>query len=210
MTLLLGYTVYLTYLTIAPQVMHHLRRSDLNHAEPDIFTFQKYPPASGDSMGLRALVVLEDWLYTFSTALHLVDVRLVSVGLLALLAIPFPAGLLVYHSRLICAGMTAIESEKWKDWREEIKEGRAFLAPLLINDNNESCQNVKDENRSWPKCSRNFLALTSDRLPPRNLEKEISKSVGEDAEWRQCRRLEEVENIYNLGTWGNWKEVLLH
>jgi hypothetical protein len=212
-TVLLSYTVYLTCSTVLPQVLDHVARSDLDYSELPMFTFLEHLPGTGGESMVRLLEGICGWLYAVSAAVHLGGVTRLCIGFLAMLAMPLPAGLLVFHIRLVWNGMTTIEYERWNDWREEIAEGTAFLAPLVIKNNEESCQDILhgwDEKSPWPKRSQDFLVLTDDGLPPRNLNPEIVKAVGENARWRRCRSLEEVENVYDLGVWENVRENFLH
>jgi len=157
------------------------------------------------------LVRINGWLDTLATALLVGGVARGGVGLLALLTAPLLAGLLAYHAYLVWAGMTTSESGKWSDWREEVADGLAYVAPIVSNDeSSQSAQHQWDEKSAWPKRSRQFLVLTRDGLPPRNLQPEIKAVVGEHAEWRRCRSLKEVENTYDLGVWRNLRDILLH
>jgi palmitoyltransferase len=129
--------------------------------------------------------------------------------LLALFTAPLPAALLAYHVYLVWAGMTTSECGKWSDWREEVTDGSAYVAPINYNESSRA-QHRWDEKSTWPKRSRQFLVLTNDGLPPRNLQPEIKAVVGEYAQWRRCRNLKEVDNIYNLGVWRNLRDVLFN
>jgi palmitoyltransferase len=203
-TSLLAYTAQLTYLTLAPQVRDHLVRYPTQHAKLSALLLTSQP---GDGRGWWAdqvLIVINGYLDTFNTALVVGGVARSGVGLLALIAAPLPAGLLAYHAYLVWAGMTTNESNKWSDWRVELANGSGYVAPIVGSDESSQCAPHR-----WPKRSRQILVLTSDGLPPRNLQPEIKAVVGEHAEWRRLRSLNGVDNAYDLGPWRNLVDVLL-
>ncbi|OCL08175.1 zf-DHHC-domain-containing protein, partial [Glonium stellatum] len=207
---LLAYVVLLAYLTLKPQVKDHYLQYPAWHAEPSMLLFNSQLNSGRDGWANRTLMQIDGWLDTIATALLIGGFARCSVGLLALLTAPLPAGLFAYHTCLIWAGMTTNESAKWNAWREEIVGGLAYVAPIAGNgENSQSSQHQWDEKSAWPKRSRQFLVLTSDGLPPRNLQPEIKAVVGEHVDWRRCRSLKEVDNIYNLGVWQNLTDVLL-
>lgn len=210
-TVVLAYTAWLAYLTLAPQVRDHFVRDPAWHAEPSILLFNNQPGDGGGGWANRVLVRIDSWLDTLATALLVGGVARGAVGLLALLIAPLPAGLLAYHAYLVWVGTTNNESGKWRNWREEVADGLAYVAPIVgIDESSQSTQHRWEEKSAWPKRSRQFLVLTSDGLPPRNLQPEIKAVVGKHAEWRRCRSLKEVDNIYNLGVWQNLRDILLN
>jgi len=180
-------------------------------AEPSILLFNNQLGGSGSGWTDRVLERIDGWLDALATALLVGGVARGGIGLLALLTALLPAGLLAYHAHLVLVGMTTIECGKWGDWRKEVADGFAYVAPIAGNDeNSQNAQHRWDEKSAWPKRSRQFLVLTSDGLRPRNLQPEIKAVVGEHAQWRQCRSLKEVDNIYNLGFWRNLRDILLN
>jgi palmitoyltransferase ZDHHC4 len=203
-TVLLAYAAQLAYLTLAPQVRDHFLQCAAWRAEQSISPFSNQLGTGGGEWVDQVLVQIDGWLDILAVALLVGGVARGGVGLLALLTALLPAGLLGYHIYLVWAGMTTSESSKWGDWREEIADGMAYIAPIVSN--NESSQSAEHR---WPRHSRQFLVLTSDGLPPRNLQPEIKATVGEHAKWQQCGSLKEVDNIYNLGFWQNLGDILL-
>jgi hypothetical protein len=204
--------VRLAYLTLAPQVRNHFIRYPTWHVETGILLLNNQLGGGGSRWWTdEVLVWIDGWVDTLATALLVGGVARGGIALLALLTAPLPAGLLVYHAYLIWVGMTTIERGKWSDWRKEVADGFAYVAPIAGND--ESSRNTQhqwDEKSVWPKRSRQFLVLTSDGLRPRNLQPEIGAVVGEHAQWRLCRSLKEVDNTYNLGFWRNLRDVLVN
>ena len=95
--------------------------------------------------------------------------------------------------------MTTNESQKWSDWKEDMADGYVFVA------------DIKEEARSsvarWPHGSRQFLVRTSDGKRPRGVADVIGELVVEGS-WEQVWHLADVENVYDLGFWGNLVEVL--
>lgn len=203
-TSLLAYTAQLAYLTVAPQVNDHFTRYPIQQAKLSVPLLTN---AVDDGRGWRSdqvLVLISGFLNTFNTALILGGIARSGVGLLALITAPLPAGLLAYHAYLVWAGMTTNESVKWNNWRAELADGSGYIAPIVDNDESSQCAPHR-----WPKRSRQILVRTSDGLPPRNLQPEIKAVVGEHAEWRWCRSLNEVDNVYDLGPWRNLMDLLL-
>jgi len=180
-------------------------RYPTQHAEPSVLSLTNQP---GDGRGWwwvdQALAWIIGYLDAFNTALVVGGVARSGVGLLALITAPLPAGLLAYHAYLVKAGMTTNESRKWGDWRAELADGSAYIAPIVGNDESGSQCALQQ----WPKRSRQILVRTSDGLPPRNLQPEIKTIVGEHVEWRRCKNLKGVDNTYDLGPWRNLMDVL--
>ena len=211
MTAVLAYAAQLTYLKLAPQVRDHFIHYAPWRAEQSISLFNNQLGTGGGEWVDRVLLQIDGWLDTLATALLIGGVARGGIGLLALFTALLPAGLLGYHVYLVWAGMTTSESSKWGDWREEVADGLAYIAPIVSN--NESSQSAEhqwNKQSTWPKHSRQFLVLTRDGLPPRNLQPEIKAVVGEHAKWQQCRSLKEVDNIYNLGFLQNLRDILVN
>jgi palmitoyltransferase len=180
-TVILGYAAYLAYLTLEPEVKEHLVRGTRQHVNYDIL----------------------HWIDGLNTAILVGGIRRGAIGLLALLTAPLSAGLLFYHAYLIYAGMTTGECSKWNRWRQEIANESVYIVPVVV-------ERLEITESLWPKRSRQFLVVTTDGLPPRNLPPEVTAVVGEHAEWRRCLSLKEVDNTYNLGLWRNLCEILLN
>jgi palmitoyltransferase ZDHHC4 len=61
---------------------------------------------------------------------------------------------------------------------------------------------------AWPKRATQFMVCTSDGHTPRLLQPHITRIVGTEPAWRRVRSLNEVENIYDLGFWRNFKDLV--
>lgn len=143
------------------------------------------------------------------------------VGLLAASTATLPLGLLAYHLYLIWAGMTTNESSKWADWRDDMADGHVFRASrehlithcrLRKFEHGDPAGASGHSNRDivsdlgldlepdvyWPVSSDQVLVRTSDGKPP----------VGQEALWRRLWNLDEVDNIYDLGGWDNFVQVI--
>jgi hypothetical protein len=187
-TSLLAYTVLLAYITVLPQVRHH-------------FELSSWQADNTQWWGDQFMVWSNAYFKAFNIALTIGGIARSGVGLLALFTVPLPAGFLGYHIYLIWAGMTTNEQMKWNDWKLELADGLGYTATIVHG--NESRASYQ-----WPKPSREILVLTTDGLPPRNLQPEIKAVVGEGVEWRRCWNLKEVDNIYDLGPWHNLLAIL--
>jgi hypothetical protein len=205
-TFTLAYGTYLAYVTLMPEIHWH---------------FENYPywylsKLSGeDDYISRMLDGLSYVLDVFQTGLIIGGLTRAGVGLLACMTWPLPLGLLAYHLYLIWAGTTTNETSKWEDWKEDMTDGYVFAADLKIPDRqtNGSAHGVDDrrgENCSrWPHEAKQFLVRTNDGKRPRLVGEVIKEQVVEDS-WRQIWHLRDVVNIYDLGFWGNLKEVFVN
>jgi palmitoyltransferase len=130
--------------------------------------------------------------------------------LLAVMSFPLAVGFLVYHVYLIWAGMTTNESAKWSDWKEDILDGvvyRARVAEVM-----------------WPRAARArwWLVRMNDGRQP-TVKTKVNESRGgagadegvdynevPDERWERVHSLSEVENVYDLGFWGNLRDGMLN
>jgi len=151
------------------------------------------------------------------------------IGLLAALMAPLFARSLANHISLIRAGRTMNESNKWAGWEIDIREGLAFVGRLTeyqdnvgirtlmrtgeIGEEEEEHCNIEERRKRrelqyrWPTRSTQFLVRSLDGSPPRQLPPEIKELVVKDS-WQKCLEPANVENIYNLGFWKNFMEIL--
>ncbi|KAF2239513.1 zf-DHHC-domain-containing protein [Viridothelium virens] len=138
------------------------------------------------------------------------------VGLLALLTAPLPLALLLYHLYLIWTGMTTNETVKWSDWREDMADGVVFKAKrseaVAINGPSGLPQrpdtkfygenpSLDEVHVDWPVGSDQLLVRTIRGQPP-------GASEAQSNIWKRCWRLNDVDNIYDLGFWDNLLDVL--
>lgn len=159
------------------------------------------------------------WQYNLNIALHAIHkggLAIAGVGLLAASTFLLPLGLLAYHCYLIWAGMTTNESQKWADWRDDIVDGVVFKAKYSTlqthnrlrkyssreaSSSNPALSASINENEpkvSWPVSSDQILVATNNGEPP----------TGQEALWTPVWSLSDVDNIYDLGGWDNFMEIL--
>jgi palmitoyltransferase len=154
---------------------------------------------------------LDNLSHAFVLAVNRGGISVSGVGLLAASTASLPLGLLAYHLYLIWAGMTTNESQKWSDWKEDIRDGIVFKTRLTdlkrhyelnaqgnYNPAMKEFESYEDRNVWWPINSDQVLVRTDDGKPP----------AGQDMLWQRIWSLDEVDNIYDLGGWQNFKEVL--
>jgi hypothetical protein len=148
------------------------------------------------------------------------------VGMLAASTAFLPLGLFAYHCYLIWAGMTTNESQKWADWRDDMADGLVFVssraairahtmkrqeAQASNVDNTGAAADVKlgtdlgllagaeeDPDVDWPVDSDQIVVRTNNGRPPK----------GQEDLWRRIWSLDEVENVYDLGGWDNFVDVM--
>ncbi len=125
--------------------------------------------------------------------------RIGAVTLLCLLISPLVWGLLGYHVYLIWAGTTTNESMKWSDWQAEMTEGFAFKRELPSD--RQKDRSIEMAWTRWPVESEQIVVRTEDGLPPRG---QWLIGVGE---WQRVWKLADVENLYDLGFWDNFRDV---
>jgi hypothetical protein len=138
--------------------------------------------------------------------------------LLAAMASPLPASFLAYHMYLIWAGMTTNESSKWADLAEDVADGlvwKARKADVVGRDERE-----REERRAkWPVAGQWVVVVTRDGEMPGQDKSMLGRgengyaggagvSVTEygDPTWEKVTSLAEVENVYDLGFWGNLRD----
>lgn len=159
---------------------------------------------------------LEDFSNALLITINTGGISVAGVGLLAATTTILPLGLLAYHLYLIWAGMTTNESQKWSDWREDVWDGYVFKANRSeLNrhhrgrryddprGDNPALDGFIDDDEDefyveWPISSDQVLVKTNDGKPP----------AGQENLWTRVDSMTEVDNIYDLGGWENFKEVL--
>ena len=152
-------------------------------------------------------------------AIYRGGLSIAGVGLLAATTFLLPLGLLAYHSYLIWAGMTTNESQKWAYWRDDMADGTVFKAKYsALQSHNRlrqygrhsapsssnpalsigAANDEDDPEVPWPVHSDQILVSTRDGHPP----------TGQEALWTKIYSLSDVDNIYDLGGWDNFMEIL--
>ncbi|KAM0724002.1 hypothetical protein Q7P37_000993 [Cladosporium fusiforme] len=149
------------------------------------------------------------------------------VGMLAASTAFLPLGLFAYHAYLIWAGMTTNESQKWADWRDDMADGLVFVSSraairahcikqqeAVASGSRDTgvCADVTlgsalgllagaqdDPDVEWPVDSDQIVVRTNNGKPPK----------GQEVLWRRIWTLAEVENVYDLGGWDNFWDVVM-
>lgn len=152
-------------------------------------------------------------------AVNVGGLSIAGVGMLAAATAALPLGLLAYHCYLIWAGMTTNESSKWADLRDDMADGFAFKGSKEALHTHNKLRKYKDgsiyENGntnaalisgeleeevyvSWPISTDQIITRTTDGRPP----------YGQEALWTRVWNLADVVNLYDLGGWDNFVELL--
>ena len=135
-----------------------------------------------------------------------------STGMLAAMTAPLAWGLFLYHVYLIWAGMTTNESSKWADWRDDIADGLVFRAERSLE--NIQRFSVTEPLLDWPISSTQQLVSTQDGQPPAVQRTSVatqatrSPTNASSPRWKRVQNLHEVNNLYDLGVWNNFIDVL--
>ncbi|TGZ79548.1 zf-DHHC-domain-containing protein [Ascodesmis nigricans] len=141
----------------------------------------------------------------------------------------------IYHAYLIWAGTTTNETAKWADWKDDIQDGIVFIADM---DTESDASSTSSNTDNLPTSSRSRRRKRSSRTKknkargarpseeedatdelsnwPRKSEQKVMRiDDGEGPEtlprgwlWRRVEKLEEIENIYDLGGWRNLLDVV--
>lgn len=145
-------------------------------------------------------------------AVNVGGLSIAGVGMLAAATAAIPLGLAAYHGYLIWAGMTTNESSKWADLRDDMADGFAYKGSRealrahsklrkqgerVMGEANGVVDGV-DVSVPWPISSDQIVLRTTDGRPP----------YGQDALWTRVWRLSDVVNLYDLGGWDNFMEVV--
>lgn len=151
----------------------------------------------------------------FVIAVNYGGLSIAGVGMLAASTASLPLGLLIYHLYLIWAGMTTNESQKWAEWREDLRDGYVFRATkqdLATHNRQRNRIGPHGDTRnpalgdfddvtmaltSWPSTTDFILVRTNDGRPP----------LGQEQIWRRVWSLSDVDNIYDRGGLQNFVEV---
>ncbi|QDS72283.1 hypothetical protein FKW77_006505 [Venturia effusa] len=209
-SIVLLYGSYLAISTLRPQVTDHIKQYPQWH---------KLDYDSPGTLTERFMAMWEYWIDVLGTAFMVGGISRGGVGMLSTLTAPLPLGLLAYHVYLIWAGMTTNETSKWGDIREDMDDGEVFIAELKNSgldlasasmsamDGVDYCEESFES--AWPQRSRQFLIRTYDGQPPKNVRPQIADLIIHNS-WRRTWHLGDVENIYDLGFWGNLVEVLVN
>ena len=192
--ILLNYGAYLAYI-ILNSMLHT--------------TVFKRVPITGAwtswSTGLTWSDYMHAWGWAFTQ-----DFRIGGIGMLAFLTGPLAWGLFWYHVYLIWAGMTTNESSKWADLRNDINDGLVFNRKKWRYPRTEIHRDPTFEPAvDWPICTTRELVIQPDGQAPgqRYSNSETDQNPRSHA-WTYVESLNEVENLYDLGFWDNFRDIL--
>ncbi|QIX02332.1 hypothetical protein AMS68_007849 [Peltaster fructicola] len=153
---------------------------------------------------------IQDIMDTFTRAIQAGGLSIAGVGMLTMATALLPLGLLAYHLYLIWAGMTTNESQKWDDLRDDMNDGYAFgasrsevrkhMAKLQKSGRflGMTADEYDEPAATWSKSSDQILASTADGKPP----------TGQEHLWHRVWHLSHIDNVYDLGGWNNFVEVM--
>lgn len=162
----------------------------------------------------------KDWSTYFQlwTSAFAEDIRIGSVTLLAFMTAPLALGLFLYHVYLVWAGMTTNESHKWADWRDDIADGIVFKGRRRSRAAGERSADPETEPEvAWPLVHDQILVRGENGWPPSSEASDqraaiplsiASDLVNDENSWVKVRNLGEVHNIYDLGFWDNFRDIL--
>ncbi|KAK5079235.1 palmitoyltransferase swf1 [Lithohypha guttulata] len=164
------------------------------------------------------------------------NARIGAVTLLASMTCPLALGFLVYHAYLIWAGTTTNETAKWSDLREDIQDDLVWQAriddvkteypgPLdekIVYDsrNFRDATSRSGQVPSWGygRKAHWWIIRTRGGVNPtrwKPLEGQYESSGRQkveeviDERWKRVKSLDEIDNLYDLGLVGNFKDGLL-
>jgi hypothetical protein len=129
------------------------------------------------------------------------DPKVGSIALLCLLTSPLVWGLLLYNVYLTHRGMTTNESGKWSDFQFDLADGYLFRRHLSPTRQRDS--RFEPEVVGWPKSSEYVYTRTYDGLP------ETTMDLPGEGHWHKDFKLEDVENIYDIGFLQNLRDIFL-
>ena len=125
--------------------------------------------------------------------------------MLAALTGPLAWGLFWYHIYLVWAGMTTNESSKWADWRDDITDGAVFKRDRSRGKSQITLQRSSVEPAvKWPICSTQELEKRSNS----HIRESLSSNGSSSRDWKRVQNLSEIENLYDLGFWDNFVDIL--
>jgi hypothetical protein len=127
---------------------------------------------------------------TFLLAAVMHQVQIGAVWLMCVLCGILSGTFTAYHLYLIWAGTTTNETNKWADWRDDIRDGMIFKAEL---------EEAEMEMGEWPKTSRLCLFRVKDGN---------TQDLPRGLLWFRVKNLTELDNVYDLGAWRNLLDVL--
>ncbi|OKL56238.1 Palmitoyltransferase swf1 [Talaromyces atroroseus] len=146
------------------------------------------------------------------------DIRIGAIFLLAAMTVPLALGFLAYHVYLIWAGMTTNETAKWDEWKEDIADGLIYKAKRseIYRTPRPRDESIEPTSQ-WPATTDQVLIMT-DGAPPRigfsistqsnTILQAEDEHAPADPRFHRVETLQAIENIYDLGFWGNLRDAV--
>ena len=195
---MLSYGTYLAYILMSETLQADMLR-EIPEADPNVRW----------SAGKTWSQIIQFWGWALA---H--DVWVGSTGMLAAMTAPLAWGLFLYHVYLVWAGMTTNESSKWADWRDDIADGLVFRTERSLDDIQRFP--VIEPLLDWPTLSRQRLVSTQDGQPPAvqhtgaaaQAARSSTNASSNGSRWKRVQSLQEVYNVYDLGAWNNFIDIL--
>ena len=168
------------------------------------------------------------WLNMYSIAIAQ-NARIGAVSLLASMTFPLALGFLAYHCYLIWAGCTTNETAKWADLREDIWDRLVWRAQIIDVKSEYpgpldhkivyDAQHHRDQKSmtgvapSWAdgKEAEWWVIRTRQGGQPTRMlpiENGQYKEIADDR-WFKVVSLKGIDNLYDLGLWGNFNDTVL-
>jgi palmitoyltransferase len=114
--------------------------------------------------------------------------------------------------------MTTNESSKWSDWKEDVVDDLVFKAELtrLRETAPRGAAKVHPDDHlvRWSRRAKWWMTVTRDGKHPRLKylgEAPGTESLGEqDERFVRVMSMKEVDNLYDLGFWNNFKDLMFN
>jgi hypothetical protein len=141
--------------------------------------------------------------------------RIGATTMLCIMCFPLATAFFLYHIYLLWAGMTTNESAKWSDLREDINDKlvwKARIDTMRFDYPHKIDDNSNPGSKKWPNSSDWWIIRTrGGRQPMRKVWAGREDEEEPDHRWHRVRNLKtDVENVYDLGFWGNVKDILFN
>ena len=150
------------------------------------------------TVGRTYMQCFDLWVWAFTG-----DVRIGSVGLLAIFTAPLAWGLFSYHAYLIWAGTTTNESFKWEEWKEDVADGFVYKGGPASPFKNRANDASIEPKLCWPVSNSQHLINKVSQQPWQREDDLDMQRTG----WIRVESMKEVDNIYDLGLMNNLKDI---
>ncbi|KAG5995319.1 hypothetical protein E4U52_000132 [Claviceps spartinae] len=127
------------------------------------------------------------------------NIRLGATSLLAGMTAPLVWGLLVHTLYLVYRGTTTNESFKWSVYQDDMDDGQAFRRKM--SPDREKNTLFERGCPRWPVEPEIALTSSDNGKPP--------PSLAGEGNWERVWKLEDVQNLYDLGLWDNLADIFV-